>query len=449
MKNWNELIKTQIDQLKLTGKKFILAVSGGADSMVLLHIFTQLNYPFSVAHVNYHLRGADAIADEKLVKEFCATQNIPFHLHSTPNGYPSESKLSLQEWAREVRYNFFKKLIQSEEGEVIVFGHHKNDQVETFFNHLLRGSGSKGLSGIKQWNPPYFRPLLKKSKEDIYKYAEQFSVPFREDKSNQKADYQRNKIRLELIPLLKEISPSAVDKIFTSQEILQKEHEALHHFFQKNTLTAKRSLQKENTPHEYQWGEIKALTPNPENWFHYLLSGKGFHHTVMEEMAQMPSHQNESKRFIAHNNVVEFHQSSIYLYNEIELEKATVSKTLNTQEDFLQSFGPNEEVIIKKGSPQKFNTQKIYLDLDQLEFPMQVRTLQQGDKIQPLGMKGKRLLSDMYIDKKLPYWKKLLTPVYETKGRIFYIKEVSQAEWCKITSKTQNYIEINLHPIYC
>lgn len=449
MKNWNEPIKTQIEELKLTGKKFILAVSGGADSMVLMHIFTQLNYPFSVAHVNYHLRGDDAIADEALVKGFCKTHNISFHLHATPNGYPSESKISLQEWAREVRYTFFKQLIKEEKGNVIVFGHHKNDQVETFFNHLLRGSGSKGLSGIKQWNAPYFRPLLNKSKEEIYKYAEQFSVPFREDKSNQKADYQRNKIRLKLIPLLSEISPSAVDKIFTSQEILQKEHEALHHFFKKNTLTAKRSLKKENTPHEYEWGKIKNTTPNPQNWFHYLLADKGFHHTIIEEMAQMPSHQNESKRFIAQNNVVEFHQSSLYLYNELEIEKATVCKTLNTQQDFIQSFGPEEEVAIKKGKPQKFNPTKIYIDLDHLEFPMQVGGLQQGDKIQPLGMKGKRLVSDMYIDKKLPYWKKLLTQVYKSKGQVFYIKDISQAEWCKITSKTQNYIEINLHPIYC
>lgn len=449
MKNWTEDIESQIAQLKLKGKKFILAVSGGADSMVLLHLFLKLKHPFSVAHINYHLRGTDSLKDEALVKEVCLKHDIPLHLYATPSGYPSESKHSLQEWAREVRYDFFKQLIKEAKGDVVVFGHHKNDQVETFFNHLLRGSGSKGLSGIKQWNAPYFRPLLSKSKEDIYALAKQYAVPFREDISNQKADYQRNKIRLELIPLLEEISPLAVDKIFKSQEILQKEHAALHDFFQKNPLTAIRSLQKLQTPHEYHWKKIKESIPNPENWFHYLLAGKGFHHSVIEEMAQMPTHQNESKRFIAQNNVIEFHQSSIYLYNEQSLENTIPNSVLKTVEDFILSFGPNEEVTLKKGRPSRFSPKKIYLDIDQLEFPMQVRTMQQGDKIQPLGMKGKRLLSDMYIDKKLPYWKKLLTPVYESKGQVFYIKDISQAEWCKITSKTQNYIEINLHPIYC
>ena len=190
----------------ISSKTFLLAVSGGADSMVLSSLFKMSNLKFEIAHINYHFRGEDSNLDQKIVEDFCTTNQIKFHLKDVSEEEKSKMT-SLQNWARKIRYDYFFRILEEENLDYIVTAHHLNDELETFFINLSRGSGIKGLSGIPTNENSILRPLLKFTKAEIYAFAEENKIDFREDKSNQKDDYLRNKIRNHLTPKLLEISP--------------------------------------------------------------------------------------------------------------------------------------------------------------------------------------------------------------------------------------------------
>ena len=194
----------------IPSKKFLLAVSGGADSAVLSHLFRVSGFEFQIAHVNYHFRGEDSNLDQKIVQDFCKKNNIIFHLKDVSEEEKSQMK-SLQNWAREIRYNFFFKLLEKENLDFIVTAHHLNDELETFIINLSRGSGIKGLSGIPKNENRILRPFLTFSKSEIYAFAEENNIDFREDKSNQKDDYLRNKIRNQIVPKMVEVFPNFLE----------------------------------------------------------------------------------------------------------------------------------------------------------------------------------------------------------------------------------------------
>lgn len=200
-------------------KKFLLAVSGGADSMVLSHLFQVSNLEFQVAHVNYHFRGEDSKLDQKIVEDFCKKNDIKFHLKDVSEEEKTQIK-SLQNWARELRYDFFFKILEEENLDYVVTAHHLNDELETFFINLSRGSGIKGLSGIPKNENSILRPLLKFTKAEIYAFAEENHIDFREDKSNEKNDYLRNKIRNQLTPKILEIFPQFLEQFGESLSYL-------------------------------------------------------------------------------------------------------------------------------------------------------------------------------------------------------------------------------------
>ena len=199
----------------IPSKKFLLAVSGGADSAVLSHLFRVSGFEFQIAHVNYHFRGEDSNLDQKIVQDFCKKNNIIFHLKDISEEEKTEMK-SLQNWAREVRYDFFFNLLEKENLDFIVTAHHLNDELETFIINLSRGSGIKGLSGIPKNENRILRPFLTFSKSEIYAFAEENNIDFREDKSNQKDDYLRNKIRNQIVPKMVEVFPNFLEQFSES-----------------------------------------------------------------------------------------------------------------------------------------------------------------------------------------------------------------------------------------
>lgn len=199
----------------IPSKRFLLAVSGGADSAVLSHLFRVSGFEFQIAHVNYHFRGEDSNLDQKVVEDFCKKNIIKFHLKDVSEEEKSQMK-SLQNWAREVRYDFFFNLLEKENLDFIVTAHHLNDELETFIINLSRGSGIKGLSGIPKNENRILRPFLTFSKSEIYAFAEENNIDFREDKSNQKDDYLRNKIRNQIVPKMVEVFPNFLEQFSES-----------------------------------------------------------------------------------------------------------------------------------------------------------------------------------------------------------------------------------------
>lgn len=180
-------------------KKFLLAVSGGADSMVLANLFLSEKLNFEMAHVNYHLREEASNLDEKLVRTFCEENNIKGHFYEVSDK-DQKPENSIELWARELRYKFFFEIIDKEEIDLIVTGHHLNDQLETFLINLSKASGLTGLTGIPEKANRILRPLLHFTKKDIYTFSKKHSIDFREDQSNFEEDFLRNRIRLNITP---------------------------------------------------------------------------------------------------------------------------------------------------------------------------------------------------------------------------------------------------------
>ncbi|MGZ5210162.1 MAG: tRNA lysidine(34) synthetase TilS, partial [Kaistella sp.] len=198
---------------------FLLAVSGGADSMVLLYLFQNAGFKFEVAHVNYQLRGEDSDADQKIVEDFCDVKQIAFHLYKvSEKDHPPKN--SIQTWARNLRYNFFRDIQESGNLKYLVTAHHLNDQLETFLINLSKASGINGLSGIPASDNQILRPLLEFSKDEIYAFAKENTIDFREDLSNKKNDYLRNFIRNELAPKLFETNSHFLDNFSKSLNYL-------------------------------------------------------------------------------------------------------------------------------------------------------------------------------------------------------------------------------------
>lgn len=214
----------------ILSKKFLLAVSGGADSMVLAHCFKESGLQFEIAHVNYHFREEDSNLDQRLVEDFCKTHQIKFHLKDVSEEEKAKMK-SLQNWARDIRYQFFFEVLEKEKLDCVVTAHHLNDDLETFIINLSRGSGIKGLSGIPKNENRILRPFLKHSKAEIYAFAKDHKIDFREDKSNLKNDYLRNKIRNDLVPKITEIFPNFLNQFQESLSHLQQANQ-----FYQNTI---------------------------------------------------------------------------------------------------------------------------------------------------------------------------------------------------------------------
>jgi tRNA(Ile)-lysidine synthase len=193
----------------LSGKKLLLAVSGGIDSIVLTDLLLQLDFKIGVAHCNFQLRAEESDQDFSFVKDFCKKNNIPFFgQHFDTKEYAERHKLSIQIAARKLRYDWFDELLKTEGFDYLLTAHHADDSVETFLINFTRGTGLDGLTGIPQRNDKIIRPLLLFSREAIENYAKENNIQWREDSSNASDKYVRNKIRHEIIPILKELNPS-------------------------------------------------------------------------------------------------------------------------------------------------------------------------------------------------------------------------------------------------
>jgi tRNA(Ile)-lysidine synthase len=197
----------------LKGKKLLLAVSGGLDSMVLLHLFQQLDYEIVVLHCNFQLRGLESFGDQQFIQEYTSQHNIQLSFTQfDTEAFANDYKLSIQIAARELRYSWFYEQLEIQEGDYILTAHHADDNLETFFINLSRGTGLDGLTGIPAQNDTVIRPLLPFTRKEIEEYAAKQDLKWREDSSNASDKYLRNKIRHHLIPILKELNPNFIYK---------------------------------------------------------------------------------------------------------------------------------------------------------------------------------------------------------------------------------------------
>lgn len=356
---------------------YFVAVSGGVDSMLLLDLMAEEKLPIQVLHVNYHLRSEESEQDELLVRNYCESNKIPITIESI---YLKENLEinggNLQNEARKVRYDFFKQELNKVSNSKLVLAHHLNDQLETFFLQLLRNSGLAGLSGMSQAKNKLLRPLLNFKKEEIYSVAIERKINWREDKSNSKNDYSRNRLRNEIIPMLSSEIPSLENSILLLQEKFQENLVETLHKIDAIHLEIEKSMSlKVET-----WNQLQAIEKIE------LLKKLSIPTFLFDAFNQLTHAQKGAKiQWNANQNIVireDNHFQFITSKQEFKLPKINIEK--------------------KTILPSTFFKSTIYLDESKIIGEISIRKWQIGDRIYPIGLKGSKLISDVITDAKIP-----------------------------------------------
>ena len=369
---------------------FLLAVSGGADSMALLQLFYSLELKLQVAHVNYHLRGKDSDADQQLVQDFCSENNIPFHLYEVSDK-DQKPENSIQNWARNLRYDFFRKIQKTENLDYLVTAHHLNDQLETFLINLSKASGIHGLSGIPANENQILRPLLNFTKDEIYAFAEANNLEFREDVSNQKNEYLRNFIRNEIAPKLFETNENFLQNFAKSLNFLNQ----TKRFVEEKIQQIERELVSEKD-HVLYLNKAKLSEQNDLTKFEIL---RKFGFQDEKEIAKI-FNADKGKTF----NSAEF-QLLVDRENFVFIENTSNQNSTENSEEIIiaESLSSinNRDISLSKWIINENETHWVY-DEEKLIFPLKLRKKKRGDLILPIGMIGKKTVSKFFKDEKIP-----------------------------------------------
>jgi tRNA(Ile)-lysidine synthase len=380
------------------GSRTLLAVSGGLDSVVMADLFRRAGLNFDMAHVNFHLRGEESDRDEQFVRELAGKYRVQvFVRHVETAKYARQHKISIQVAARNIRYRWFDELLMDHAYDQVGTAHHLDDQVETFLINLARGTGIAGLHGIPVKSEKIIRPLLFATRDEIETYAKTHHLDFVEDSSNSSMKYTRNRIRHKIIPQLEKINPGFKEDINNTigfihdaetiyrQAIEQKKQEL---FILKNDQV--------HIPAE-QFFNLKPL----ETWAYELLSPYGFNLSAIKDVIGL-------KKAIAGKEVVSVTHRLVR--DRDHLIMVPLLKAIDNKIYFLTAAGLHRGLKspvhlsfeILGETPEKYGKPETtaYVDMEKLEFPLQVRKWKRGDYFFPLGMEQRKKLSDFFIDLK-------------------------------------------------
>lgn len=420
----------------LKGKKLLLATSGGLDSMVMAHLFQALDYEFALAHCNFQLRGMESFGDQKFVQDFADTNKIPiFITQFDTQAFANDYKLSTQVAARELRYNWFYELLEIENYDYILTAHHSDDNIETFLIHLVRGSGLDGFTGIPTQNNSVIRPLLAFSRDEISNYASANALLWREDSSNASDKYLRNKIRHDLVPILKELNPNFLTSFQNTQKYL-KEAQAM---VEDATIMIYKQVATE-IENEIHF-DIQKLTklPNYKSYLYQWLKEFGF--SAWDDIYDLVTSQSGKQVFSDEFRLLkDRHFLILCPMNEIDA----------TEEYFIDENQKEVNLPIKLSFCNKDynpNTDNsiIFVDGDKLKYPLVLKRFEKGAVFQPFGMNGKsKKVSKLFKDEKLSLLQKENTWILYSDNEIVWVVGIRQDERFKIENTTINSLQIAL-----
>lgn len=456
-----EFVKSYIAAHKLLNNKdtVLIAVSGGPDSIALLHVLWSLkreyNLELHAAHLNHMFRGDEARADADFVRAFCQELKIPCTIaEEDVPAFIAKTSMSAEEAARHIRYRFFAKISSEIRATKIALGHHADDQAETILLNLLRGSGMKGLAGMKAKRGPYIRPLLGVTRAQIEQYLKKHELPSRVDSTNLEPIYTRNQIRLELIPLLKEkYNPNLANNLNQMAEILRVEDD----FIEKITKEAFKAHVKVDV-NELSISR-KVLLELPlairrrlfRLMFQTLTKNKSdmtFKTVIM--MEKFVNGENYNKNLgLPQELVLKSKPGIIILSNP---------KSFAKPKDFsivLEVPGcitlPNKDklsaqILLKPESWQNYKKAAVseaYLDLDLVKTPLKIRSRKPGDSFYPLGLKRKKKVKDFFIDQKVPWFLRDSVPIVtDATDRILWVGGYRVDDRFKISSFTKRVLHL-------
>ncbi len=436
-----------------SGEKVVVGVSGGADSIALLHILSELkdlNLDITAAHLNHGIRAEAAERDSEFVERAATDLGLRYeHKKVDTLAYKEEKKLSLEDAARELRYEFFDEVREKLGASKVATAHTKDDQAETVLMRLLRGSGLRGLSGIPPVSRGYLiRPLLYFNRSEIEEYLQSKGVEWVEDSTNTSLEFLRNRVRQELIPVLTEYNPQLTDTLTRTADILRSYEE----FISAEVEKLFKEIFDENSKREFL-GSLDAFRNSPRSLRLSCLR------LAIERMSK-----NLNAVSYTHVTAADDFLLSDSTSGEIEFPGGTViakgyDKFLVTEKSRLSdefsyvidspgklSF-PEFEVEIEpiiSDTPASRDEKTVYFSAHSIEFPIQVRSFKPGDKFMPLGMNKFKKVQDYFTDVKLPRFLRCRVPIFITKGEIFWIGGMRIDERVKVKEPRQNTLIFKL-----
>ena len=381
----------------MINSRILVAVSAGLDSMVLSDACIKSGLDISLAHCNFNLRGAESDADEEFVLNWAEEQELEvFVQHFKTKTYARENNLSLQMAARELRYDWFNELADQLKFDHILTAHHADDVLETFFINLIRGSGIEGLKGIPERKGKVLRPLLKFSRETVLQYARKNKMKWREDSSNASTKYLRNKIRIELTPVLKSIEPDILVQLAKSQSHLEESSILLADYrsiVHDQVTTVEDGIMKIDIE---KLKNFKPLKP----YLYLLLSEFGF--TQWEDIVELLEAQSGKQVFSMNYRLLKDRQFLMLKPGtEDDFQPLEIHDNMN---QLSTPLGYMEINPVKTMGDTRDKT--VYLDKDKLKFPLILRKWEEGGFFDPLGMKGRKKVSKFFKDEKLNLFEK-------------------------------------------
>jgi tRNA(Ile)-lysidine synthase len=426
-----ELFLSEINQKKLctSSDKILLAISGGIDSMVMLHLFKECGFNIGVAHANFQLRGDESEGDEKFVQATCHKSSITFYSKKfETESYAKSNGISIQMAARDLRYEWFHEIITDHQYNFVATAHHLNDSIETVLLNLVRGSGLEGLDGIASINGKIIRPMLFATRLEIENYAKENKIEWREDRSNASDDYSRNFIRHQVYPLLKELNPSlektfgeSIKKISGAAELMGIGIDQWRQKFERK---------KDNQIHLDKTGFESIKKPESVLW--NLIKSFGFNFVQCSQIIAA-LHGQSGKRFTSSQFELVIDRDHLII-TKIQSELTETLIDFNQAEASLGNF----KLKIEKKERIDFEDDPsiAFLDLDKLTFPLRWRKWKAGDSFHPLGMNHKKKLSDFLINQKISVTDKETLTVLESKNEIVWIVGYRIDERYKVDNST-------------
>ena len=447
-----------VHELFVYGGKYIVALSGGADSVSLLFVLKHLEHELGIsveaAHCNFHLRGAESVRDEEFCKQLCERLSVPLHLiHFDTQAYADLHRVSIEMAARDLRYGYFENLRRDIEAQDICVAHHRDDSVETVLLNLVRGTGLRGLRGIQPRNGNIIRPLLSLSREDIVQYLGALGESYVIDSTNLHNDVKRNKIRLDVMPLLRELNPSVSQSIFESSlrvgEALKVFDEAMKRSIADVTATSPSHHLTISPPHHLVISvERLKQQPSPEYTLHEILSSYGFTSAQIEQIYGSLDTCSAGKIIASDSHELAFDRGSLLVQPRTNVADTARSMRIPETGTYVFSDSLKIKVAAEDCGDDYVPSRAadcVCLDASDIKFPLTLRHIEQGDRFVPFGMNGMKLVSDYLTDrKKTVFEKRAQLVVTDAQQRIVWLVGERTDNRFRITADTKHALRLTI-----
>lgn len=428
--------------------KVLLALSGGVDSVVLLNLFHRSNVKFAAAHCNFQLRSFESDEDEQFVMKICSDHGVPLFVKKfETESFAKSNKISIQEAARALRYDWFTALLTQEKFDLIATAHHLDDSIETVLFNLSNGCGISGLHGIlpKNAENKLIRPLMFASKKEIMGFASENGIDFREDSSNSSDKYSRNLIRHHVLPVLEAINQGFVDN-FARNIRNFKETEALQQFAIEKIIT---EISEELSADELLKINLEAIFDFPSSLtvLFELIKPYGFNRNQAEQILDQ-AHNPESALYLSEFYLINRNYKKLTVFNKADKIAQTEINIIEGESEVL--VNDRQKLIFEIITKEQFdchpkNKNLAFFDADKIDFPLLLRYYRNGDSFSPFGMSGKlKKLSSFFKDEKIPEHNRSMVPLLVSDSKIIWVIGYRSSIDFSVSNDTNKVLKISL-----